>query len=87
MKYILQYERVVVDLDIPKFSKDIKERIKSDIEKKLLTFPHKYGKPLRKSLKGYLKLRVGDYRVIFRIEQNIIKIFAIKHRSVVYNDN
>jgi len=43
--------------------------------------PELYGKPLRRSLKGYRKLRVGDYRVIFRIEKHFIKIFVIQHRS------
>lgn len=86
MNYTLQYEEAVVKEDIPKLSNDIKERIKKDIEKKLLSSPDKYGKPLRKSLKGYYKLRIGDYRVIFRIEKNIVKIFAIKHRSVVYSE-
>lgn len=87
MSYILQYEKSVVKEDIPKLNKIVKIRIKKAIEEKLLTEPEKFGKALRSSLKNYRKLRVGDYRIIFRIEDKYIKIFAIKHRSVVYKIN
>jgi len=78
------YAEVVVRQDIAKLSTSAKKRIKKAIETKLLSEPEKFGKPLRRSLKGYRKLRVGDYRVIFRIEKNFVKIFAILKRSVVY---
>jgi len=35
-------------------------------------------------LKGLLELRVGDYRVVFRIVKNEVWIFAIMHRRDVY---
>jgi mRNA interferase RelE/StbE len=40
---------------------------------------------LRKTLKGYWKLRVGDYRVVFKIKGNEIVVLAILHRKDVYN--
>jgi mRNA interferase RelE/StbE len=73
-------------IDRPKLPKEIKEQIKRDIEKKLTTAPEIFGKPLRKSLVGYRRLRVGDYRIIFRIEKNIVKIFKIGHRSTIYKN-
>jgi len=45
--------------------------------------PEKYGVPLRKTLKGYWKLRVGDYRIIYKISSNTIYLLAICHRSIV----
>lgn len=84
MIFQIQYEEAVVKKDIPKLSVKNKEKIKNSIEQKLTTEPDKFGKPLRRSLKGYRKLRVGDHRVIFRIEKNTIKIFIIEHRSIVY---
>jgi len=81
---ILYHEAVVAD-DIPKLSKEWRDKIQRAIEEKLTTHPEVFGKPLRSSLKGYRKLRVSDYRVIFRIEENTVKIFAIMHRSVVYD--
>ncbi len=84
MAFIITYEKRVVDIDIKRLSTTYKNRIKRAIEDKLMSQPEAFGKPLRRSLRGYWKLRVGDYRVIFRIEKDIIKIFAIGHRSEVY---
>jgi len=84
MNFDILYHKDVLKEDIPKLSKKDKERIRKAIEKKLMKAPETYGKPLRRSLKGYRKLRSGDYRIIFRIERRTVKIFAIKHRSVVY---
>jgi len=80
------YHHLVVCDDIPKLSNEWKEKIRRAIENKLTIYPDLYGKPLRRSLKGYRKLRVGDYRVIFRIEKNTVKILVIQHRSVVYTE-
>lgn len=82
--YSIVYHPDVVDKDIPKLSSTWKKKIQAAIEEKLTTNPELYGKPLRRSLKHYRKLRVGDYRVIFRIEGDTIKIFVIQHRSIVY---
>ena len=84
MIFDILYHEVVVKDDILKLSSFWKAKIKTAIENKLTEHPELFGKPLRKSLKGYRKLRVGDYRVIFRIEKMAIKILAIQHRSVVY---
>lgn len=78
------YHPEVVEKDIPKLSPSDKNRIKKAVEDKLAISPEIFGKPLRRSLKGYRKLRVGDYRVIYRIEGKKVKIFYIGHRSVVY---
>lgn len=78
------YHRLVVEEDIPRLSSDRKDKIKKAIEEKLTIKPEMYGKPLRRSLKGFRKLRVGDYRVIYGIEEKSVKIFVIQHRSIVY---
>ncbi len=84
MNFEICYHEDVLEKDIPKISKEWQNSIKKAIEEKLTTRPEVFGKPLRHSLKGYRKLRVGDYRIIFRIERTIVKVFAIQHRSVVY---
>ncbi len=86
MSYKLNYHLLVVKEDIPSLPKIGKGRIQKAILEKLTTHPEVFGKPLRRSLRSYRKLRVGDYRVIFRIEENTIKIFAIGHRSTIYKD-
>jgi mRNA interferase RelE/StbE len=84
VEFEIKYEYAVVTDDIPSLPKVWKKRIRTSIESKLTVAPEVYGKPLRRSLKGYRKLRVGDYRVIFRIADARVLIFAIQHRSVVY---
>jgi mRNA interferase RelE/StbE len=85
LSFDVLYHELVVKKDIPSLPSIWREKIKRAVENRLTTQPEIYGKPLRRSLKGYRKLRVGDYRVIFRIERKIVKIFIIQHRSVVYN--
>ena len=86
--YIIEYLDSVVNNDIPALSLDIRKEIKKAIEKKLTVDPVNYGKPLQYSLKGHRRLRVGDYRVIYRIEneKKIVLVTAISHRKNVYAD-
>lgn len=84
MSYEVEYHHLVVRDDIPKLDGVIKMRVKTAIERKLMTRPEIFGIPLRHSTKGHRKLRVGDHRVVFRIEGMKVKILVIEHRSVVY---
>jgi len=58
--------------------------IKKAIEERLATHPEVFGKPLQRTLKGYWKLRVGEYRVVFKILENDILVLGIIHRKDVY---
>ena len=58
--------------------------IKRAIEERLATRPEVFGKPLQRTLKGYWRLRVGEYRVVFKIVENDILILGIVHRKDVY---
>ena len=84
--YAIEYLTSVVKSDIPKLSSPIKKRIKKAIEEKLEQDPIGFGKPLRYSLKSHRRLRVGDYRVVYRIEpsKKIVLIVAIKHCKKIY---
>ena len=84
--YEVKYHYLVVKKDILKLSGDGRAIIKKQIEVKLTTRPEVFGKPLRQSLKGYRKLRVGDYRIIFKIVGRVVFILLIEHRSVVYQE-
>lgn len=64
----------------------MRERIRRTFESRLMTVPQEYGLPLRKSLGGYWKLRVGDYRVVFKIEGKVVYVLGIRHRKSVYED-
>jgi mRNA interferase RelE/StbE len=48
--------------------------------------PHRVGKPLKLGLEGMHSARRGDYRVIYRIDddQRLVTVLAIEHRSDIY---
>jgi len=62
----------------------MRERIRRAIESRLMAAPQEYGLPLRKNLGGYWKLRVGDYRVVFKIEGEIVYVLGVRHRKNIY---
>ncbi len=84
MPYQLRYHPDVPVRDLARINKNIQERIRKAIEQRLLVDPIRYGEPLRRSLKGYRKLRVGDYRIIYEICGPEIRIYAIGHRKDIY---
>ena len=84
MPFELRYHPEVKAVDIPLLDAKIRIRIKNTIETRLTTAPHQYGEPLRKTLHGYWKLRVGDYRVVFKIVHEEVWILGIIHRKKVY---
>lgn len=84
MSYIIEYAPKVVDEDIPSLGNTVARRVVSSIDKKLLTEPTVFGKPLHQSLKNHRSLRVGDYRVVYRIIGKKVRILVIDHRGNVY---
>lgn len=78
------YHPKVKSHDIPRLAVAVRRRIKRAIETRLMVEPHKYGMPLRRTLKGYWKLRVGDYRVVFTVEDGDVFVLVICHRKDVY---
>jgi mRNA interferase RelE/StbE len=86
IKYQIRYLDEVVKKHIPNISSSMQAIIKRAIEERLMVDPISFGKPLRYSLKGYRRLRVGDYRIVYRIdfENKTVLIIAIKHRKEIY---
>jgi len=76
----------VKNIDIPLLDAKLRARIRNAIENRLTIAPHLYGEPLRKTLRGYWKLRVGDYRVVFKIAGEEVWILGIIHRKKVYEE-
>jgi mRNA interferase RelE/StbE len=48
--------------------------------------PQRLSKPLRGQLDGYRSARRGDYRVVFRIDEDArtVVIVGIRHRAHIY---
>jgi mRNA interferase RelE/StbE len=86
--YLIEYLETVVKNDIPDLPKTARAMIKKAIEERLMIDPIGFGKPLRYSLKGHRRLRVSDYRIVYRIEASVktVIIIAIKHRKDVYEE-
>ena len=80
----LKYHPDVKRSNLPKIDVRNRAMIKRAIEDRLATQPEAYGKPLQRTLKGYWKLRVGDYRVVFKVSSDDILILGIIHRKEVY---
>ena len=84
MEYSILYHPDVLKDDLSRIPNNIKSTFKKAIEQRLLVNPAIYGQPLRQSLKGYHKMRVSDYRVIYKIDKQEIIVFKIGHRKEVY---
>lgn len=83
--YEIIYRPDVVKNDIRKLSLPVRKRIKKAIDKKLMINPIGFGKPFRNSLKGLRRLRIDDYRVIYKIrDNNQVEIVRIAHRKEAY---
>ena len=83
-KFNIKYHPEVKSEDIPRLSSNIAVRIENAIKSRLMINPIKYGFYLRGTLNGYRKLRVGDWRIIYRIVDKEIRIIAIGNRKDVY---
>jgi mRNA interferase RelE/StbE len=82
--YHLRYHPDVKAKDIPKLNRTIQKRIKIAIEQRILQSLEKYSEPLRRTLKGYRKTRVGDYRIVLKIQDEDVLILGVCHRKDVY---
>ncbi len=73
----VEIDELVFEKDFKKIDKTNQRRIIKTIRKKLTTKPKEFGKPLTGNLKGYWKLRVGKYRVIYEIEEEKVLVYVI----------
>ena len=81
MKYELVFSK--------EFDKDFSKLDKSNqawVLKKIMALQNNplVGKPLRFELKGFRSLRVGKYRIIYKINDKIL-LSTLKHRKSVYD--
>ena len=86
MAYSIEFEDSVIKKDIPVIPMPYREQIKIAIRERLSQEPVKLGKPLRHSLFGYRRLRIGDWRVIYKISGKIVRIIKIGNRKDIYSD-
>ena len=84
IRYKIEYKENSREV-FKKFPKNIQERIIRAIEERLTICPE-IGKPLIKEWKNHRRLRVGDYRVIYKIveEKIVVLIVEIDNRKDSY---
>jgi mRNA interferase RelE/StbE len=72
--------------DLAKLDREIKRRIIEKLDWLQANFKQMRPLPLGDEWRGFFKLRIGDWRVIYEIVQKekIIKIRVIDHRSKIY---
>ena len=86
MTYRIEYIESVVREDIPRLSRSVREQVRKAIDRKLGSHPVEFGKPLRYSMQGARRLRVGDCWVIYKIEPpDLVLVVKIGHRREVYD--
>jgi mRNA interferase RelE/StbE len=69
--------------DIQKISEPYKSRIKLQIQK-LQNFPNTPNTKKSKEHHSTYRLRIGNYRVLFDVEDDVVIIARIKHRKDAY---
>jgi len=70
--------------DLQKIDKPVVKRILKKISWLSQHFDDITPEPLSGELVGTFKLRIGDWRVIYTIENDVITIQAVGHRREVY---
>jgi mRNA interferase RelE/StbE len=85
VRYKIEYSKDVL-VDLTKLTKSIRERVVKAIEQKLTVAPIEFGKPLQHKWQSHRRLRVGDYRVIYKVQEDIVVVFIVEidHRKHVY---
>lgn len=78
MSWTVEFHPLVRDEDLPALDKSARVRVLKAIREKLTTNPEAYGERLRAALHGYWKLRVGDYRVIYEVHRQTIRVLVLK---------
>ncbi len=85
MSFEVVYHPDVPD-DLSSINRNIQIRIEAAISSRLTKAPQSYGKPLAANLSGYWKMRVGDYRVIYKVVRNEVWVLGIINRRDVYRE-
>ena len=80
----LIYHPAVLADDLPAINRNLPTRICRAMEQRLTAAPTHYGEPLRQQVRGYWKLRVGDYRIVYRLVGQEVWIYSIPLRRDVY---
>ncbi|MBI5798713.1 MAG: type II toxin-antitoxin system RelE/ParE family toxin [Candidatus Yonathbacteria bacterium] len=87
---MVQAWKVVLTKDAQENFLGLDKKIRVNINRKLEWFEGNFDQivplPLEREWAGFFKLRIGDYRVIYKIcwDDHLLMVACIGHRSKVY---
>ncbi len=77
--------------ELSELDKSVQKRIIKFLEERIQSHedPRRLGGPLRGDLKSLWKYRIGDYRLICKIQDTLIEVVVLQvgHRRDVYKTN
>ena len=76
--YTVEIDELVFSEDFKKIDGAGQKRVIKAVRKKLTEGPRAYGKPLAGQYKGFWKLKVGPYRVVYEILASKLTVYVIK---------
>jgi mRNA interferase RelE/StbE len=79
----VEWEKEALD-DLKKIDKPIVKRILNKISWFSQHFDNIIPEPLSGDMTGLFKIRVGDWRVVYTIKDEVIVIQAVGHRREIY---
>ena len=80
MPFTIHYDDRVKLRDIPAIPEPCKSQVRRAIETRLSADHVGIGKPLQYVLKGSWRLRVGRWRILYRIKGDTVTVYAIDLR-------
>jgi len=84
MAYVISFTENALKKDVPSIPAANYDSIMRAIHERLTVAPLSFGKQLRYGLKHYRSLRVGEWRIAYRVEGETVIIAHIENRRDAY---
>lgn len=85
MSYGVEY-RPEAHEDLDELPRTVENRVQKAETERLSVAPTRYGRRLAQSLVGLWRIRVGDYRIAYTVDEatRLVTVWAIRHRKEIY---
>jgi mRNA-degrading endonuclease RelE of RelBE toxin-antitoxin system len=69
---------------IAQFHPDVKRKVRAALD--AVRDDPAEGEPLEQELSGFGKIVVGSWRIVYRVEGQVVRVYAVGRRATVYSD-
>ncbi len=76
MTWSLVYHHAVEE-DLESIGASAARRVVRAIDEKLARAPLRFGAPLAGNLADFRKLRIGDYRIVYRVREKTVAVYVL----------